>query len=685
VGLTTLKLKELTGTDIVEYSRTVRRLARRMMTAQQDSGLQVFRSASKSAAADARTDVAAKPTIWLNGEVLGCQCPDCKSPVSVRAWLMMGDCAHCGASFELTEEQEREAQRLLAERDRTVATAPAKSPVRQSPAMPRPAEVRSPTAKTVIPALPATAPARIRLPAQERHARSVSAPEASPVAATQNFVRVEKAIDWKDLLRDLPAWLISLVVHMALIMLLALWVPERDTPEEQIVLSAVMGHRHQEGERTKSDPQVDEVEIADPGGDAGDPEPPAEKAPPAKSEQEQAAAESDASELLFGEEAHPAAMPELARVLSALERPSHARMFDGRDPRVRATVINAEGGTTYTEAAVARGLRWLSKHQCADGSWSLHKFHQCGDCNGRCNGQGQEADTAATAMAILPMLGAGQTHLQGRYARQVAGGLKYLLSHQRPNGDLRGNGVGRMYAHGQAAIVLCEAFALTGDEQLRQAAQKAIDFIIKAQHYQGGWRYEPGEPGDTSVVGWQLMALQSARMAQIDVPAEVLEKANEYLNRAQCDPIGGAYSYQPGGQPTATMTAEALLCRQYLGWPKKQPGLRAGSRFLVRNWLPSKEQPNIYYWYYATQVMHHLGGQRWKAWNHAMRDTLVEMQETEGHMAGSWSPVGGAIGNHDTQTGGRLYMTSLAICTLEVYYRHLPIYRAIESRAHHDE
>ena len=86
----------------------------------------------------------------------------------------------------------------------------------------------------------------------------------------------------------------------------------------------------------------------------------------------------------------------------------------------------------------------------------------------------------------------------------------------------------------------------------------------------------------------------------------------------------------------------------------------------------------LYYDYYATQVMHHLGGEAWRKWNFEMRNTLLAMQETEGHKSGSWAPRGGAIGHHDTQTGGRIYMTSLAICTLEVYYRHLPIYRAIK-------
>ena len=90
-----------------------------------------------------------------------------------------------------------------------------------------------------------------------------------------------------------------------------------------------------------------------------------------------------------------------------------------------------------------------------------------------------------------------------------------------------------MYAHAQSTMVLCEAFLMTGDEQLRIPAQKAVDFIVKSQHIRGGWRYQPNQPGDTSVVGWQLMALQSARAANLTVPAETFELAGYYLDTAQ--------------------------------------------------------------------------------------------------------------------------------------------------------
>jgi hypothetical protein len=112
----------------------------------------------------------------------------------------------------------------------------------------------------------------------------------------------------------------------------------------------------------------------------------------------------------------------------------------------------------------------------------------------------------------------------------------------------------------------------------------------------------------------------------------------------------------------------------YLGWTKKKnPALTRGAQLLVERHLPSKNEPNIYYWYYATQTMHHFGGKEWDEWNLHMRDVLTGTQETSGHAAGSWTPRG-----EHASGGGRIYMTSLAVCSLEVYYRHLPIFRQIK-------
>jgi hypothetical protein len=339
-------------------------------------------------------------------------------------------------------------------------------------------------------------------------------------------------------------------------------------------------------------------------------------------------------------------------------------------------MVTKEGGTTMTEAAVARGLRWLASHQNADGSWSLADFSDSAGCN--CSGEGHyHTKSPGTALAMLPFLGAGQTHLAGKYKGTVGRGLRWLIENQNEDGDLRAgaNGNEGMYTHGQAAIVLCEAFAMTGDEALREPAQRSIDFIVAAQYNDGGWRYQPeprSQRGDTSVVGWQLMALQSARSANLAVPEETWGMAELFLESVQ-HRDGALYGYQAHSSPTEAMTAEALLCRMYLGWTSNRPGLVRGVEWLTENHMPDRNRPNIYYWYYATQTLHHVGGPQWEEWNLQMRDILTGTQETRGHAAGSWAPKG----SH-SEAGGRIYMTALAICTLEVYYRHLPIFRRIE-------
>jgi hypothetical protein len=168
------------------------------------------------------------------------------------------------------------------------------------------------------------------------------------------------------------------------------------------------------------------------------------------------------------------------------------------------------------------------------------------------------------------------------------------------------------------------------------------------------------------------MALQSALAVELSVPESTLENASHFLDTVQSDD-GAQYSYLPRERPSAPMTAEGLLCRIYLGWKRNNPSLRAGVAWMLENEPPLVSRPNIYYWYYATQTVHHFGGAMWYQWNLHMRDVLVATQEIRGHEAGSWTPDGPL-----SSQGGRVYMTSLAICCLEVYYRHLPIFRQID-------
>jgi hypothetical protein len=199
-----------------------------------------------------------------------------------------------------------------------------------------------------------------------------------------------------------------------------------------------------------------------------------------------------------------------------------------------------------------------------------------------------------------------------------------------------------------------------------------INFIVSAQHEGGGWRYSPGQAGDTSVTGWHIMALKSAQMAGLDVPEITMKKAQRYLDSC-CAPSDEGYGYVgPGSTPT--MTAVGLLCRQYLqSWgPQNIRLIKAIDNHIKPQMGPGGPRKHIYLYYYATQVMHHFGGEAWKQWNEPMREFLVNTQDKnpKSPQFGSWPAASDAHG----ASGGRLMITSLNLLTLEVYYRHLPLY-----------
>lgn len=350
--------------------------------------------------------------------------------------------------------------------------------------------------------------------------------------------------------------------------------------------------------------------------------------------------------------------------------------FSGRSGELKAKLVRSQGGSVESEKAVELGLDWIVRHQAKDGHWSLDTSSQCrsNPCPER---RSMESDTAATGLALLPLLGAGHTHAKkSRYQVAIRRGLDWLMKRQKRDGMLFEGG-GRnsgMYSHAIATLAITEAYGLTGDKRLLKPAQDAVDYILDAQNLDdGGWRYVPGMPGDTSVFGWQMFVLRSAALAKLKVSKNAIVLGGHYLDLAAADPNGVTYSYMPGRRATPTMTAEALLARQYFGWSRDNPSLLKGAGMLLDD-LRTSDERNIYYWYYATQMIHNLGGKEWQTWNAFIRDKLTHDQVTKGACAkGSWDP---AYPQFDEwgRLAGRLYVTSMSILTLEVYYRYLPLY-----------
>ena len=362
--------------------------------------------------------------------------------------------------------------------------------------------------------------------------------------------------------------------------------------------------------------------------------------------------------------------------------------FQPRTARVPGNTGQGDSGPLgpETEEAIERGLKYLASIQRADGRWTL-------------SGAGEEvtlrSDTAATGLALLAFQGAGYNHRQFKHQERLLRAVNFLVKNQQDSGDLFiveddiSNQAVRLYSHGIAAIALCEAFGMTQDPDLREPAQRAIDFIVASQHEtRGGWRYTPGVSSDTSVTGWMMMALKSGDLAGLKVPKATYTKITNWLDLSQgSNDERHLYRYNPyapdtaeqrhGRIPSKTMTSVGLLMRLYSGWKRDTSEMQAGADYLLdhvpTNGTLRKPLRDTYYWYYATQFMFHMQGDYWKKWNAALHPTLVDSQVLTGEMAGSWHPRS-PVPDRWAAHGGRLYVTTLNLLSLEVHYRHLPLY-----------
>jgi len=332
------------------------------------------------------------------------------------------------------------------------------------------------------------------------------------------------------------------------------------------------------------------------------------------------------------------------------------------------------------EAAVKQGLAYVARMQNGDGGWSLRTAGEEQPCAMECR-------SAATGLAIMSFLGAGFDHLNGPYKTQLGAAITYLQSLQDENGFVapgseNPQGPVLLYGHAIATIALCEAYGMTSDPQLQKPAQLAIDFIAQAQHPEmGGWRYRPGVNSDTSVSGWMLTALHSARLAGLKVSPQAVVSAEQWFELARAskerpylfcyNPLASDAPAQVRGRDAnAGMTAVGLLMRLYLGDSRDHSDLAQGAEFLLDQFADFAEEEDAYFWYYSTQVMLHVRGDLWKQWNQRLTPLLINRQIQDGALAGSWSPQSDRWGPH----AGRLYTSTLNLLTLEVYYRHLPLY-----------
>lgn len=508
-------------------------------------------------------------------------------------------------------------------------------------------------------------------------------PKAAGPSAEKN--QLARGRSSGSFLRQTPAWLVSMLLHVVVLLSLALMVAEEpskpaglrtiDSPPTESMADV-------EEVQTVELPTPEEVESKDV------PEEVAEEAPAVAVESMEVAstvtdvAATDVSADTVDVGANISVSTDILKTVST-SGPAKTGLAARSNSAGQKAMIKAGGGDPdEVIRSVEKACDWFVRHQLPDGGWSFD-CSQIPGCMGKCGNPKNTAELknrdAATALALLPMLGHGYTHMargeKGKYAKHIDRGLAFLSQ-----SVIRGKGAvgskagahGKMYTQGLAGVVLSEAYGMTKDKRLLLPAQSAMDYIMMAQDPNGGgWGYSPRSPGDTSIVCWQIMAIKSGAMSGLEIDRQFIPKLSFFLDSVETDD-GAGYGYRGPGD-TPALTPAGLLCRMFTTWKKTNDALIRGAKKTAARG-PSRD---MYASYYATQVLFHLKQQlpeEWQTWQKKMTRMLVDAQITAGHEAGS---IFEGFGSHYAATvGGRIYVSSMATMTLEVYFKHgLPLYQ----------
>jgi len=326
--------------------------------------------------------------------------------------------------------------------------------------------------------------------------------------------------------------------------------------------------------------------------------------------------------------------------------------------------------------AIKLGLIWLARAQEPDGSWDASRWDGA-----------KRYSVGCTGLSLLAFYGAGYTHRRGDFKTTLARALYWLKTSQRPDGSFPWQ---TFYEQGIATMALAEAYARTEDEAIRAMAQAAIGYICQVQPEHGGFRYSGAVPkaeGDLSVTGWQIMAIKSAALSGLAVPKTAFERSQTFLANTWRDYGKSAYTVGSEGPGSLAMASAGMLCRVFID--RKSYGdqiMQTANLLLASETRDGSPVPggasgqliaDLYYTYYSSLAMYQAGQEHWRQWA-AMTtkplcgsQVLAERDAAGRPVKGSWDPARHKWGKN----AGRVYTTAMALLALEVPCHYLRVNR----------
>ncbi|MFC1805996.1 prenyltransferase/squalene oxidase repeat-containing protein [Planctomycetota bacterium] len=365
--------------------------------------------------------------------------------------------------------------------------------------------------------------------------------------------------------------------------------------------------------------------------------------------------------------------------------PMYSRKIFGKRGDLNRLTRGGPGGTGtgppghYGANEIMLGLIWLAKAQSRDGSWDAKAW-----------GGARPYNVGMTGLAMLAFHGAGYTTRRGsRFRETVRRGLRWLATHQRPDGSFPWT---TFYEQGIATMAVAEAYAMTGEPAVGRMAQRAVTYVCTVQPDHGGYRYGGAVPrgdGDMSVTGWQIMAIKSAQCAEtLDVPDHALERARTFLRNAKRNYGTSSYIVASPSPGSLAVTSIGMICRIFVEHEGEfDQEINGAATTLVQKETDggkiiyggsTKElTKNLYYTYYSALAMYQVSEEHWRIWRKtyydALRTAIVRQKFDQGgrYIRGSWAPAKYKW----AKQGGRVYSTAMAVLSLEVPFRYLRVYR----------
>ena len=313
--------------------------------------------------------------------------------------------------------------------------------------------------------------------------------------------------------------------------------------------------------------------------------------------------------------------------------------------------------TPKVDRAVDRGLAFLARRQMTRGR-----------NKGAFGTAGYSGGVAVCGLSGLAFMSGGNSPGQGPYGKHVERCIEFIVNHTDGRGYISTSGGGRdrMYGHGFATLFLSEAYGMSihkdQDKKVGEKLRMAVKLIIDTQNNAGGWRYQPVKgDADLSITICQIMALRGARDAGVKVPNETRKRCIDYVKKSQNPDGGFRYTLSSRSHSTFALTAAGTVALNSAGI-YEGPEIDKALKYLMR-YRPSGSIGGSYYFYsqyYAAQAAWHAGGDYWRKWFTAIRDTLLKNQRGDG----SWIDP----------TVGAEFGTAMACIILQLPNNYVPVF-----------